>query len=69
MNNVARRCNVDRDTCLKVINKMINNNQIFAEYFYVTKKFAFNKKANSEKIDELMALYEEWEGSHIAKLD
>lgn len=67
LSNVAKKCQVDKNTCLIAINNMIATKQIFADFFYVSKKFAFNKKANIEEIDKLMNLYTEWETEHIGK--
>ncbi|MFW9896740.1 MAG: hypothetical protein ACFFD7_13120 [Candidatus Thorarchaeota archaeon] len=46
---------------------MIKNEEIFAEYFKITKKFAFNISANIESIDKLMELYPKWEEEKIMK--
>ena len=46
---------------------MIQNNEIYAEYFQNTKKFAFNIKANTEEIDKLMEKFLEWETEHMGK--
>lgn len=46
---------------------MVSNKKIYAEFFYIMKKIAFNKKANIEEIGKLMDKYIEWETEHIGK--
>jgi hypothetical protein len=64
---LAKLCSVDKDFIKSVVKKMIQNNEIYAEYFNNTQKFAFNIKANVEEIDKLMALYDAWEIEHVGK--
>lgn len=64
---LAQICSTDKDFIKSVVKKMIKNNEIYAEYFKNTKKFAFNIKSNLEEIDKLMALYEQWEIQHFGK--
>jgi hypothetical protein len=47
---------------------MIENNEIFAEYFKSSKTVAFNKQANIKEIDSLMAIYQEWEEGQEGKI-
>jgi len=65
--DLAQICSTDKDFIKSVVKKMIKNNEIYAEYFKNTKKFAFNIKSNLEEIDKLMALYEQWEIQHLGK--
>lgn len=67
LSKLAKLCSVDKDFIKSVVKKMIQKNEIYAEYFNNTQKFAFNIKANVEEIDKLMALYEAWEIEHIGK--
>lgn len=67
LREIAKKCSVDKNTIIRVAKNMIANKEIYAKYFNGTKKFAFNKRANIEKINELMALYEEWESEHAAR--
>lgn len=67
LNKLAMLCSVDKDFAKSVVNKMIDNKEIYAEYFNYSKKFAFNRRANLEEIDELMKKFKEWETGHISK--
>ena len=67
LKDVAKKCLVDKNSVINVVNSMASNKEIYAEYFYVTKKFAFNKKANIEEIDHLMSNYQEWEKNQLGK--
>ena len=46
---------------------MIENKEIYAQYFSSTKSVAFNQQANIEEIDKLMATYKEWEEKEFEK--
>ena len=63
--DISKRCSVDKSTVIKIVKKMIRNNEIYADYFKHSRKFAFNNLANTEKIDELLNLYNEWEREKI----
>ena len=65
--DLAKIFSTDKDFIKSVVKKMIKNNEIYAEYFKNTKKFAFNIKSNLKEIDKLMALYEQWEIEHLGK--
>ncbi len=55
------------DFVVKTINDMINNKEIYAEYFSSSKSIAFNSQANMDEIDNLMKVYEEWEKNKVNK--
>jgi hypothetical protein len=67
LKNVAKMTGIDKDTIIKIVNEMIAHKEIYAEYFSNSKKFAFNKRANLEEIDNLMELYRQWEEQKIGK--
>ena len=58
---------MDTSTVFKVLNEMIRNQEIYAEYFKSSKTVAFNQIANLENIDLLMKLYEDWEHQKLKK--
>ncbi|MFX1457691.1 MAG: hypothetical protein ACFFDB_20175, partial [Promethearchaeota archaeon] len=67
LKQVSRKCDVDKNTIIKVVKQMIQNQEIYAEYFNLSKKFVFNISANIEAIDKLMELYQKWEEEKIGK--
>ncbi len=65
---IAEKCNLDNeDLIIEVVRKMINNKEIYAEYFRSSNSILFNQQANIEEIDRLMATYKEWEEKGIGK--
>lgn len=46
---------------------MIINEQIYTEYFEVSKALAFDQQANINEIDQLMDTYKQWEEGKIGK--
>jgi len=64
---ISEKCKVDRTTVLEVLKNMIENQEIYAEYFKTTKSVSFNQQANIDEIDKLMEAYEEWETEKIGK--
>ncbi|MFW9938638.1 MAG: hypothetical protein ACFFD5_13405 [Candidatus Thorarchaeota archaeon] len=64
---ISKKLSIDRSTVVKIVKKMISNKEIYAEYFRISKKIAFNIKANLEDIDRLMELYHKWEEQTIGK--
>ena len=65
--DISEKSNVDTSTVFKVLNEMIRNQEIYAEYFKSSKTVAFNQIANLENIDLLMKLYEDWEHQKLKK--
>lgn len=68
INDISEKTKVDKDTCIKVLRKMIENKEIFAEYFNSSKTIAFNQLANVDQINNLMEIYREWEQEKIEKV-
>ncbi|MFX1408021.1 MAG: hypothetical protein ACFFC9_10275 [Promethearchaeota archaeon] len=64
---ISKNLSIDKGTVVKIVKKMIRNKEIYAEYFRISKKIAFNIKANLEEIDRLMELYHKWEEQTIGK--
>lgn len=52
---------------IDIVKVMINNNEIYAQYFSSTKALAFDQQANIAEIDKLMETYKEWEEKEIGK--
>ena len=57
----------DEQLIIIVVEEMITNNEIYAQYFSSTKSVAFNQQANIDEIDKLMATYEDWEDKKVSK--
>ena len=57
----------DEELIIKTVKEMINNEEIYAQYFSSTKSVAFNQQANIEEIDKLMKSYKEWEDKKVGK--
>ena len=64
---VSEKCREDDDLIIRVLEDMVQNQEIHAEYFPSSKAVAFNQQANLDEIDTLMAKYEEWEGAKVGK--
>jgi hypothetical protein len=67
LKEVSQKCHADKNTIINVTKKMIKRKEIYAEYFSISKKFAFNISANIEEIDRLIAIYKEWEEETFGK--
>lgn len=67
LSKVAKLTGIDKDLIVRAVNEMINDKELYADYFYSSRKFAFNKRANLEEIDKLMELYNQWEEKTIGK--
>lgn len=52
---------IDKDLIIRVIKNMINNEEIYADYFESSKALVFDKDANMEEIDDLMETFQKWE--------
>ena len=57
----------DEDIIIEVVKDMIKNKEIYADYFSSSKAIAFDQQANIEEIDNLMAIYKEWEDKKVSK--
>lgn len=65
---ISEACNIDQIAVIDTVKIMIENREIYAEYFNSSKSVAFNKRANIEEIDLLMTKYRDWEGELEKKL-
>lgn len=66
---ISEVCGFNSDSVISVLERMISNSEIHAEFFATTKTVAFNQRANIDDIDRLMAAYEEWEDEQREKID
>jgi hypothetical protein len=51
----------------RVIKAMINNKEVYANYFESTKTIAFDLELNLDEIDQLIKMYAKWEQESIKK--
>jgi len=58
---ISEACDVNKIAVMDTVKKMIENKEIYAEYFKSSKTVAFNKQANIEEIDTLVATFRDWE--------
>jgi len=58
---------VDEQLIIDIVKEMINNKEIYAQYFSSTKAIAFDQQANIDEIDNLMKAYREWEEKEVGK--
>jgi len=52
----------NKDLIESTLIEMINNNEVYGQYFKATQSIAFDQQANMREIDKLMNLFSEWEG-------
>ena len=64
---ISEKCNSDKNTIVRIIKKMIENKEIYAEYFKSSKTVAFYQQQNINELDTLMAKYNEWEEKNVDK--
>ena len=64
---ISEECDVNKNSIIIVIKEMIQNRDIFAEYFNSSKSVSFNLQSNVDEIDELMGKYKEWEEQRVEK--
>lgn len=64
---IAEKCKVDKNSITNVVKNMIENQEIYAEYFKSTKSVSFNQQANIDEIDKLMEAYKDWEKEKVLK--
>jgi len=55
---LAEECGIDKSSLKKIILGMINNKEIFADYFKSSKVVVFDKRSNIDNIDEILNTYE-----------
>lgn len=68
LKELSERTNLDRDTIKNTAVEMIQNYEIYAEYFSSSKSIVFNQEANTEEIDRLMKMYDQWEKKQYGKI-
>lgn len=68
IHEISEKCGIDKSSIISVIKEMVNNKEIYAEYFKSTNSVAFNQRANIDEIDELMEKYKQWEEENIKKI-
>lgn len=65
---ISEVCGVDDvQLIVNIINDMIDNQEIYAQFFSSTKSVAFNQQANINEIDNLMKAYKDWEVKKVGK--
>ncbi|GAG82376.1 unnamed protein product [marine sediment metagenome] len=64
---ISEKSEVDIYSIIKVIKDMIQNQEIYAEYFKSTKTVSFDQQTNINEIEKLMEIYREWETDKIEK--
>ena len=59
--DISEKTSMNRAKVEKVITKMIENSEIYANYTSENKLITFKKESNIEEIDKLMEIYQKWE--------
>jgi len=68
INEIAEKCGTkDEQMIIDVVTGMIENKEIYAEYFSSSKAIAFDQQANIDEIDKLMEAYKDWEEKKVGK--
>ena len=57
----------DVQLIVDIVKDMIENKEIYAQYFSSTKSVAFDQQANIDEIDKLMSTYKDWEDKKVGK--
>ena len=68
IHEVSEKCGIDKNSIISVIKEMVNNKEIYAEYFKSSNSVAFNQRANIDEIDKLMEKFKQWEEENIKKI-
>jgi hypothetical protein len=66
---ISEKSGYDADSIVFVLNDMIENNEIYAEFFKSSNTVSFNQRANLDEIDELLATFKNWEEQYHEKLE
>ena len=62
ISEISEFCGIsDEALIIDVIQKMIENKEVYAHYFASTKSIAFDQQVNIDEIDKLMEHYKQWE--------
>ena len=64
---IVEKCSESEGDIIDTALEMIKNKEIYAEYFKSTQSVVFDKQANIDEIDRLMATYKEWEEKGVGK--
>jgi len=64
---ISERVKVDNNAVKRVMKEMVQNEEVYGKFFSTSKALVFNQKANIVEIDNLMALYKDWEEREIGK--
>ncbi len=65
---ISEVCSIaDENFIVDIVKEMINNKEIYAQYFSSSKFIAFDQQANIDEIDNLMKEYKEWEEKKVGK--
>ena len=65
---ISEVCSVDDiQLIVDIVKDMIDNKEIYAQYFSSTKSVAFDQQANIDEIDKLMSTYKDWEDKKVGK--
>jgi hypothetical protein len=64
---IAEECGQNEKLIISIIKDMIQNKEIYAQYFSSTKSIAFDQQANINEIDNLMKAYKDWEDKEVGK--
>jgi len=62
---IAEKSKALHVTIIAVVKKMIQNKEIYAEYFESSQSVAFDLQKNIDEIDKLMEIYEKWETEKV----
>ncbi len=66
---ISEKCKIDDENfIIEVAKHMIENKEIYAEYFSSSKSIAFDQQANINEIDKLMEKYRVWESQEKEKI-
>jgi len=65
---ISEVCSIkEEQLIIDTIKEMIDNKEIYAQYFSSTKSVAFDQQANIDEIDKLMSTYRDWEDKKVGK--
>jgi hypothetical protein len=65
---ISEVCSIkEEQLIIDTIKEMIDNKEIYAQYFSSTKSVAFDQQANIDEIDKLMSTYKDWEEEKVGK--
>jgi hypothetical protein len=65
--DIAEKTNAEKELIIKTIKDMIQNKEIYAEYFQGSESVAFDQEINIEEIDRLMSSFKDWEKKGMGK--